>query len=34
MNTKSNNFLAIENEFEENAKINYTIIDFGGKRCV
>ena len=34
MNTKSNNFLAIENEFEENAKINYTIIDFGGKHSI
>lgn len=34
MNTKSNNFLAIENEFEENAKINYTIVDFGGKHSI
>lgn len=34
MNTKSNNFLAIENDFEENAKINYTIIDFGGKNSI
>lgn len=34
MNTKSNNFLAIENDFEENAKINYTIIDFGGKHSI
>lgn len=31
MNTKSSDFLAIENIFEENAKINYTIVDFGGK---
>ena len=34
MNKKSNNFLAIENDFEENAKINYTIIDFGGKNSI
>ncbi len=34
MNTKSNNFLAIENDFEENAKINYTIVDFGGKHSI
>ena len=34
MNTKSNNFLAIENNFEENAKINYTIVDFGGKHSI
>ena len=34
MNIKSNNFLAIENDFEKNAKINYTIIDFGGKNSI
>ena len=34
MNTKSNNFLAIENDFEENAKINYTIVDFGGNHSI
>ena len=34
MNTKSNNFLAIENDFKENAKINYTIVDFGGKHSI
>ena len=34
MNTKSNNFLAIENNFEENTKINYTIVDFGGKHSI
>ena len=34
MNTKSNNFIAIENTFEENSKINYTIIDFGGKNSI
>ena len=34
MNTKSNNFLAIENDFGENAKINYTIVDFGGNHSI
>ena len=34
MNIQSNNFLAIENDFEENAKINYTIVDFGGKHSI
>lgn len=34
MNTKSNNFLSIENDFGENAKINYTIVDFGGKHSI
>lgn len=34
MNIKSNNFLAIENEFGENAKINYTIVDFGAKHSI
>ena len=34
MNIKSNNFLAIENDFGENAKINYTIVDFGGKHSI
>ena len=34
INIKSNNFLAIENDFEENAKINYTIVDFGGKHSI
>ncbi len=34
MNIKSNNFLAIENNFGENAKINYTIVDFGGKHSI
>lgn len=31
---ESNNFLSIENEFAENSKINYTIIDFGGKNSI
>lgn len=34
MNIKSNNFLAIENDFGENVKINYTIVDFGGKHSI
>lgn len=34
INTKSNNFIAIENTFEENSKVNYTIIDFGGKNSI
>ena len=34
MNTKSNNFIAIENTFEANAKVNYTIVDFGGKNSI
>ena len=34
MNELSNNFMAIQNEFEEDSKINYCIIDFGGKNSV
>ena len=34
MNTKSNNFIAIKNMLGENAKLNYTIIDFGGKNSI
>ena len=34
MNTKSNNFISIENSFEANSKVNYTIIDFGGKNSI
>lgn len=34
LNTKSNNFLAIENVLENNAKVNYTIVDFGGKNSI
>lgn len=33
-NTSSNNFMSIQNIIEENAKLNYTIIDFGGKNSV
>ena len=34
MNTKSNNFIAIENTLGENSKVNYYIIDFGGKNSI
>lgn len=34
MNELSNNFIAIQNEFEADSKINYCIIDFGGKNSV
>ena len=34
MNELSNNLIAIQNEFEEDSKINYFIIDFGGKNSV
>ena len=34
MNTSSNNFIAIENVLEANAKVNYYIVDFGGKNSI
>ena len=34
LNTRSNNFLSIENNIEKNAKVKYTIIDFGGKNSI
>lgn len=34
INTKSENFISIENNFEANAKVNYTIVDFGGKHSI
>lgn len=34
MNVKSNNFIAIENSIDANAKVNYCIIDFGGKNSI
>ena len=34
INTKSNNFISIENVLESNATINYTLIDFGGKHSI
>ena len=34
MNTISNNFMAIQNTLENNSKVNYYIIDFGGKNSI
>lgn len=34
LNQVSNNFVSIENTLEDNAKINYTIVDFGGKNSI
>ena len=34
LNTNSNNFISIENNLEENSKIKYTIVDFGGKNSI
>ena len=34
MNTISNNFIAIQNTLEENSKVTYTIVDFGGKNSI
>lgn len=34
MNEESNNFISIQNELNENAKINYFIIDLGGKNSI
>lgn len=34
LNSESNNFIAIENNLEENAKLNYCIVDFGGKNSI
>lgn len=34
MNSKSNNFMSIENNLEENSKVKYTVIDFGGKNSI
>lgn len=34
LNTKSNNFIGMENEIQDNAKIKYTIVDFGGKNSI
>lgn len=34
LNVKSNNFLCIDNQLAENANINYTIVDFGGKHSI
>ncbi len=34
MNQNSNNFISIENKLEEEAKVTYTIVDFGGKNSI
>lgn len=34
LNNKSNNFISIENTLEENAKLTYTMVDFGGKNSI
>ena len=34
LNEVSNNFISIENIIAENAKVNFTIIDFGGKNSI
>ena len=34
LNSKSNNLLSIENNLEENARVDYTIVDFGGKTSI
>lgn len=34
MNSNSNNFMSIENSLEDNSKINYCIVDFGGKNSI
>lgn len=34
LNTKSENFLSLENELGENAEVNYCFIDFGGKNSI
>lgn len=34
LNNESNNLMAIENTLEKNAKVNYVIVDFGGKNSI
>lgn len=34
LNTKSNNLICFQNELEKNSKLNYNIIDFGGKNSI
>lgn len=34
MNELSNNFMSIENKVEDESKVNYTIVDFGGKNSI
>lgn len=34
VNEQTNNFISMQNELEEESKLNYTIVDFGGKNNV
>ena len=34
LNVSSNHFMSIENILEENACVDYTIVDFGAKNCI
>ena len=34
LNNKSNNLLSIENNLEENARVDFCIVDFGGKTSI
>lgn len=34
LNQTANNFISIENVLEENSKVNFTIVDFGGKNSI
>ena len=34
MNTKSHSFISIENNIEENANVDYTVVDLGGKNSI
>ncbi len=34
LNNTSDNFISMENKLLENAKLNYTIVDFGGKNSI
>ena len=34
LNNKSNNLLSIENNLEENSRVDYTIVDFGGRTSI
>lgn len=34
VNEQTNNFMSIENELEEESKVQYTIVDFGGKNNI
>ncbi len=34
LNSKSNNFISIENDLKENANLKYVIVDFGGKNSI